>query len=80
MKKDVYDELAASGRYLNTGKVLIGLCHVPVQRRVMSRDEERIQAGLLGHRLARPEWDAVVGVSCVLAVIMVFWALGMFFV
>ncbi len=50
MKPDIYKKLAASGRFVNTGKVLIGLQHIPVQRRQMSRDEERLQRVLLGQR------------------------------
>lgn len=46
MKKEVFDRLAASGRYLNTGKVLIGLQHQPKQRS-LTREEARIQAALL---------------------------------
>jgi hypothetical protein len=46
MKKEVFDRLAASGRYLNTGKVLIGLQHQP-KRRPLTRDDERLQAALL---------------------------------
>lgn len=42
----VFDQIAASGKYFNTGKVLIGLTYVRAPR-VMSRDEETIQALLL---------------------------------
>ena len=42
----VFNRIALSGRYFNTGKVLIGLTYVRAPR-VMSRDEEIIQALLL---------------------------------
>jgi hypothetical protein len=45
----VFKELAASGRYLNTGKVLIGVAYVP-RAREMSYGEERLQGALLGDR------------------------------
>lgn len=51
MKPEVYQRLAATGRYYNTGKVLIGVQHVPRQKHMMSKDEERLQAALLGQRL-----------------------------
>jgi hypothetical protein len=38
----VFKELAASGKYVNTGKVLIGVSCEP-RPRVMSHGEERIQ-------------------------------------
>lgn len=52
MKPDVYKKLAASGRYPNTGKVLIGLQHIPRQRYRPDYDMERLQAALLGHRVS----------------------------
>jgi hypothetical protein len=45
--QEVYKELAASGRYVNTGKVLIGVSHVPRPRQ-MTQGEELIQGALLG--------------------------------
>jgi hypothetical protein len=45
--EEVYRELAASGRYVNTGKVLIGVSHVPRPRQ-MTQGEELIQEALLG--------------------------------
>ena len=46
----VYKELAATGKYVNTGKVLIGVLHQP-KRAPMTGDEELIQGVLLGtHR------------------------------
>lgn len=43
----VFKELAASGKYVNTGKVLIGVAHVPRPRQ-MTHGEERVQEALLG--------------------------------
>jgi hypothetical protein len=45
----VFKELAASGKYLSTGKVLIGVAYVP-RAREMSYGEERLQGALLGDR------------------------------
>jgi len=45
--QEVFKELAASGRYVNTGKVLIGVAHVPRPRQ-MTHGEELIQEALLG--------------------------------
>jgi hypothetical protein len=42
----VFNRIALSGRYFNTGKVLIGLTYVRAPR-AMSRDEETFQALLL---------------------------------
>jgi|1048.fasta_scaffold30541_5 hypothetical protein len=42
----VYRDLAMTGRYFNTGKVLIGVSYVP-RARPMSWDEERIQGAFL---------------------------------
>jgi hypothetical protein len=42
----VFNRIAASGRYFNTGKVLIGLTYARAPR-AMSRDEETLQALLL---------------------------------
>lgn len=60
MKPEIYNKLAASGRYLNTGKVLIGLQHIPVQRRVTTRDEDRVQSALLGHKVLRLEYHITI--------------------
>jgi hypothetical protein len=43
----VYKELAATGKYVNTGKVLIGVMHKPKPKE-MTQDEETIQSILLG--------------------------------
>ena len=44
--QEVFKELAASGRYVNTGKVLIGVSHVP-RPMEMSQDAELFQGVLL---------------------------------
>lgn len=50
--EEVHNELAMTGRYFNTGKVLMGVSHVP-RPRSMSRDEERIQSALLKEQASR---------------------------
>lgn len=46
----VYKKLASSGRYVNTGKVLIGVAYTQRPRQ-MTYGEERIQSALLNrHR------------------------------
>ena len=53
MNPDVFKALAASGRYYNTGKVLIGLQYSkPLPQ--LNSDEELVQAGLLGIPKKRP--------------------------
>ena len=53
MNPDVFKALAASGRYYNTGKVLIGLQYnKPLPS--LNSDEELVQAGLLGIPKKRP--------------------------
>jgi hypothetical protein len=47
-EQQVYKELAATGRYYNTGKVLIGLAYVPKPPQ-MTRSEEFMQNILLGN-------------------------------
>jgi hypothetical protein len=59
LKPDIYNKLAATGRYFNTGKVLIGLQHQRPPRQ-MGREEERIQAIMLGLRPAKDEYPATV--------------------
>jgi hypothetical protein len=54
----VFKELAASGKYVNTGKVLIGVSCEP-RPRVLSYGEERIQRALLkghGPRITAGTW------------------------
>lgn len=47
-EQKVYKELAATGKYVNTGKVLIGLAYVPKPPE-MTQSEEFIQNVLLGN-------------------------------
>ena len=66
MKPEVYKQLAASGKYYNTGKVLIGLQHEP-RTTPMTPEGEFIQGVLLGDRrgLACPKvryWSIYVAV------------------
>jgi len=64
-------------RYLNTGKVRIGIAHVP-KARALNRDEERIQAGLISKhepRTTARDPDDMVLYSCVVtlgALILIF--------
>lgn len=46
-EQKVFNKLAATGKYVNTGKVLIGLAYVP-RPAPMSEDEELLQNILLG--------------------------------
>jgi hypothetical protein len=55
VKEEIYKKLAATGKYYNTGKVLIGVQYTPKSNHVMSRDEERIQSALLGYSLVSLE-------------------------
>jgi hypothetical protein len=47
-EQQVYKELAATGKYFNTGKVLIGLAYVPKPPE-MTQSEEFMQNILLGN-------------------------------
>jgi hypothetical protein len=47
-EQKVFNKLAATGKYVNTGKVLIGVAHVP-RPAPMSGDEEFLQNILLGN-------------------------------
>lgn len=76
MKPDIYKKLAASGRFVNTGKVLIGLQHVPMQKRPMSRDEERLQCVLLGQRFRATEYPPFVYVLYVIGVCLLVAAIA----
>lgn len=51
----------------NTGKVLIGSRYEPPRQYQMSRDAERLQSVLLGHRRRRLHFFDVLG-YCILAV------------
>ena len=46
-EQEVYKRLASTGKYVNTGKVLIGLSYVP-RPLEMTQSEEFIQGILLG--------------------------------
>ena len=70
MKPEVYKKLAATGRYYNTGKVLIGVQYVPRQKRMMSKDEERIQAAMLGLRVPILHYDTTVYALYVIGLVM----------
>ena len=69
--QEVYRELAASGRYVNTGKVLIGASHVP-RPREMAQSEEVIQDALLGNSRYRVH---VLDVAYVLLLVTLFGTL-----
>ena len=45
--QEVHQELAMTGKYFNTGKVLMGIAYQP-QRKEMTQDEELIQNVMLG--------------------------------
>ena len=49
-EQKVFKELAATGKYVSTGKVLIGVAYVP-KPAPMSADEELLQNILLGNYL-----------------------------
>ena len=76
MKPDLYKKLAASGRYHNTGKVLIGLQHIPRQRNKMSRDDEIIQSVLLGQRIPSFRYDFTIYVLYAIGVCTLIAALA----
>jgi hypothetical protein len=46
-ERRVFKELAATGKYVNTGKVLIGVAHQPDLPQ-LNREAERLQCALLG--------------------------------
>jgi hypothetical protein len=66
--QEVYRELAASGRYVNTGKVLIGVAHVPRPRQ-MTHGEELIQGALLG---VNRHYVRVLDVAYLLLIVILF--------
>lgn len=49
MKEEIYKKLAATGKYYNTGKVLIGVQHEP-RTTHMTPEGEFIQSVLLGDK------------------------------
>lgn len=76
MKPDLYKKIAASGRYHNTGKVLLGLQYIPRQRIKMSRDDEIIQSVLLGQRVPSFRYDLTVYVLYAIGVGTLIWAIA----
>jgi hypothetical protein len=74
---EVYKQLALTGRYFNTGKVLMGVSYVP-RPRPMSHDEERIQSALLesallerrGSRITAGTWRYMEYVAIVVAAVL----------
>jgi hypothetical protein len=61
VKKEIYDQLAATGKYYNTGKVLVGsACERP--RHELNADEQEIQAILLGSRPTRRQGERLLRV------------------
>lgn len=67
-EQKVFNKLAATGRYVSTGKVLIGLSYVP-KLLPMSRDEERMQSFLLGSYRPFMSGRAMVYTTVVLVVL-----------
>lgn len=47
-EQKMFKKLAATGRYVSTGKVLIGLAHVP-RAQELTWEGEQLQSLLLGH-------------------------------
>lgn len=76
MKPEIYKELAASGRFVNTGKVLIGVQYLPRQRRVMSRDEEWLQSALLGLKVPSLRYNVTIYTLYVIGVMLLICALA----
>lgn len=79
MKPDIYKQLAATGKFYNTGKVLIGVQYTPKNHRIMSRDEELIQSALLGHPIPRLSHDMTIYALYVLGVALLAAALAKVF-
>lgn len=74
--EETFKRLSASGRYVSTGKVLIGVAHCP-RPREMSHNELFIQDIILGTRRwhVTTSWMCYVAVLAVMAV--VFFAFGL---
>lgn len=74
--EETFKRLSASGRYVSTGKVLIGVAHCP-RPREMSHNELFIQDIILGQRRwhVTTSWMCYVAVLAVMAV--VFFAFGL---
>ena len=66
-EQKVFKELAATGRYVSTGKVLIGLTHIPKPPE-MTQGEELIQNILLGNYRRLVSDSAMVCLTVVLVV------------
>jgi len=66
-EQKVFKELAATGRYVSTGKVLIGLTHVP-KPPAMTQNEELMQNILLGNYRRLVSDRAIVYFTVVLVV------------
>ena len=67
-EQKVYQELAATGKYYNTGKVLIGLAYVPKPPQ-MTQSEELMQNILLGNYRLLVSDRAMVYITVVLVVL-----------
>ena len=67
-EQKVFKELAATGRYVSTGKVLIGLTYIPKPPE-MTQGEELIQNILLGNYRRLVSDRAIVYVAFVLVVL-----------
>ncbi len=74
--EETFKRLSASGRYVSTGKVLIGVAHCP-RPRDMTHNELFIQDIILGTRRwhVTTSWMCYVAVLAVMAV--VFFAFGL---
>ena len=66
-EQKVFKELAATGKYVSTGKVLIGLTHIPKPPE-MTQGEELIQNVLLGNYRRLVSDSAMVCLTVVLVV------------
>jgi len=67
-EQQVYKDLAATGKYYNTGKVLIGLAYVPKPPQ-MTQSEELMQNILLGNYRRLVSDRAMVYITVVLVVL-----------
>jgi hypothetical protein len=75
--EEVYEELAHTGRYFNTGKVLMGVSCEP-RPRPMSHGEELIQSALLKDkkpRITAGTWRYIAFVTMVLGGLFVVHAI-----
>ena len=74
--EETFKRLSASGRYVSTGKVLIGVAHCP-RPREMSHNELFMQDIILGKR----RWHVTTSWMCYIAVLAVmagvFFAFGL---